>query len=183
MSVNRSFPPFVYFVRQTDGGGPVKIGCSQLPEGRLSALMTWAPYPLEIVAKLPGDETLERRFHAKFAGSHTHREWFRPSAELTLTIAQIQAGLFDIDSLPPPKLVTGSSVRPPVSENTRRGMSWKHRLRHLSNRGVNIPEEVQYAAYRWSAGRYFRDFNPHNPEDARIVEAFLAAHPPRKQAA
>lgn len=177
MSVNRSFPPYVYFVRRADGEGPVKIGCSQVPQDRLSALMTWSPYPLEILATLPGDETLERRFHAAFADAYSHREWFRPVPELIAMLALLRAGAFDVDTLPGPKVVFKPRQYSPLPEATRRGMSWTHRLRHLQNRGVEIPQEVRSSAFRWSAGRYSKDYDPHNPADAEVVEAFLANHP------
>jgi hypothetical protein len=85
--VKRGSDPSVYFVRRADGEGPVKIGCSQSPLTRLAQLTYWAPYPLVLVASVPGDEQLERRFHAKFAADHSHSEWFQPSQELSRVVA------------------------------------------------------------------------------------------------
>lgn len=177
MSVNRTFPPFVYFVRQIDAAGPVKIGCSQRPEDRLNSFMAWAPYPLRIAAKIPGDEKLERRFHARFAHLHSHREWFRAAPELEATIEAIRLGVFDVDALPAPRALTGRKNGNGWTENARRSACWTHRLRHLEARGVTVPAEVKYSARRWNAGPWHPEYDPHNPMDAQIVEAFLAEHP------
>lgn len=90
----------IYFIRAKGGFGPVKIGHSSFPPARLDALMTWAPYPLEIVATVRGGYQEERRFHSRFADTHSHREWFHPSPDLERTIEQIQLGLFDVNTLP-----------------------------------------------------------------------------------
>lgn len=177
MPAIRDTPPWVYFIRRADGVGPVKIGCSQRPEDRLSSFLQWSPYPLAIVAKMLGDEGLERRFHALFRVQHSHREWFRPSPALDLTIAQIVAGAFDLDSLPPPQIVTVTKGGMRISEESRLSMSWTHRLHWLRKRGVEIPPLVATAAFRWGAGKYYHDYDPHNPADREVVEAFLENHP------
>ena len=84
---------YVYFIRPVGQPGPVKIGCSIMPQARLEAYMTWAPHPLEIVAKVPGTCDLERVIHRCFADQHSHREWFYPSKRLTKLIADLRAGI------------------------------------------------------------------------------------------
>ena len=91
----------VYFIKPIGQQGPVKIGCSISPTGRLSTLSTWAPYPLELLAQIDGDRGIEQRFHTLFADQWLHREWFHWSAELQSVIDRINAGLFDVSSLPP----------------------------------------------------------------------------------
>jgi hypothetical protein len=113
-------PAYVYFVRRADGEGPVKIGCSSHPEVRLTQLMCWAPYPLAIAATLPGNEELEYRFHARFRHLRSHREWFHPAPELDAVIAAIQAGTFDIATLPrPARLPLADPVRAEVCTRLR----------------------------------------------------------------
>lgn len=90
----------VYFIKPIGMDGPVKIGCSRMPELRRKTLLTWSPFPLEIVAEIEGDFFLERRFHAKFLADHSHSEWFRVSNALLDTIAAVKAGTFDISTLP-----------------------------------------------------------------------------------
>lgn len=137
--------PSVYFVRRADGVGPVKIGCSEHPEGRLSTLMTWSPYPLAIVATIPGDEKLERRFHALFADSHSHREWFLPSQELEAVLTAIRAGVFDVSVLPEGKCVTAKLAKPLSEESLARSRAIRT-LKKLDRAGVDIPEHVRRAA-------------------------------------
>ena len=72
---------FVYFI------GPeallhredalVKIGYTRNnPRVRLSALQIGSPLPLVLWAYTPGNEDLERAFHATFAELRSHGEWF-----------------------------------------------------------------------------------------------------------
>lgn len=145
--------PFVYFIRRADGEGPVKIGCSQEPQNRLLALTAWSPYVLAIVASIPGDEALERRFHARFSAQHSHREWFSPSPELTLVMAQVAAGEFDVSTLPTPKRLHGGAPRPRWTEEARLNASNSHRLARLRRHGVHLPDE--FTQLLW--GRYQRD--------------------------
>lgn len=91
---------FVYFLRPIGKEGPIKIGCSYEPKDRLSGYMAWSPVPLEIVATIPGNYTVESRFHAKFEHLHSHFEWFNVGPDLTETIEAIRAGTFDVDALP-----------------------------------------------------------------------------------
>jgi len=91
---------YVYFIRAKGGGGPVKIGYSYKPTARMAILAAWSPHPLEIVATIEGAVRIECRFHAMFAHLHSHHEWFLPSPELDAVIASINAGSFDLSSLP-----------------------------------------------------------------------------------
>lgn len=82
----------IYFVRPVGSEGPVKIGYSALPARRLSALMTWSPYPLEIVVTIPGTPALERNIHDCLADLHTHREWFRSDPRLSRLMQDLRDG-------------------------------------------------------------------------------------------
>lgn len=83
---------YVYFIRPVGMDGPVKIGCSWDPEGRLATLGTWSPLPLEIALKIEGDFNTEKHLHNHFAADHSHHEWFRASAELLRVMASLKAG-------------------------------------------------------------------------------------------
>jgi hypothetical protein len=83
---------FVYFIKPIGMDGPIKIGCSVDPEIRLSNLMVWSPFPLEIVATIPGGYSLERNVHECFADAHSHKEWFRAIPRLQTFINGLQAG-------------------------------------------------------------------------------------------
>jgi hypothetical protein len=82
---------YVYFL-QPVVGGPVKIGCSYLPEHRLQMMMAWSPYPLKLLARHPGTMELERSLHRQFAAARRHGEWFDPVPELMALVERIAAG-------------------------------------------------------------------------------------------
>lgn len=107
----------VYFIKPIGIDGPVKIGCSGCPADRRRSLEEWCPFPLEVVATIPGSFAIERRFHALFADSHYHGEWFNWSAELGHVIDAVKAGTFDIASLPEGKVLR--RPRGPWSEAER----------------------------------------------------------------
>jgi hypothetical protein len=107
----------VYFIKPVGMDGPVKIGCSSSPIRRRDALATWSPFALEIIAQIEGGFKLEQRFHAKFRDQHERHEWFSWSPELAETIASVQAGSFDIDTLPEPRPL-------PSSAGNRKGRKW-----------------------------------------------------------
>lgn len=90
----------VYFIKPIDMDGPIKIGCSQSPGKRRDALQHWCPFPLEIVAEIAGDSIIEARFHRKFLRDHLRSEWFTATKELLHTIRQINAGTYDVNTLP-----------------------------------------------------------------------------------
>lgn len=92
----------VYFVRPVGQNGPVKIGCTTLIEDRMGCLQTWSPVVLEVVATMPGSYDIERRLHAMFLPDRLHGEWFNWSPAIGAVIAGVQAGAFDISSLPEP---------------------------------------------------------------------------------
>src|SRR3546814_4337127 len=110
----------VYFIRPIGQAGPVKIGCSVGPNKRRHELETWSPVPLEIVAEIDGGFDIERRFHAKFQDTHERREWFTWSQGLDDTITAINAGAFDVSTLPEPVQITQRIVIPVKTENHRK---------------------------------------------------------------
>lgn len=83
---------FVYFIKPIGADGPVKIGFSEAPKKRLEQLSVWSPVPLEVVATHPGDVMLEKKLHEYFRASHSHREWFHITPELSRLIQAISSG-------------------------------------------------------------------------------------------
>lgn len=69
----------VYFVR---GGDYIKIGYSTKWRGRMAALQTASPVPLELLHVEPGNVAKERAYHRHFKHLHSQGEWFRASCEL-----------------------------------------------------------------------------------------------------
>lgn len=171
----RRFPARVYFIKPVGMEGPVKIGCSALPERRLIDLTIWSPFPLEIVASLPGNEDLEWRFHAAFASDRSHSEWFHGSARLTAVMAAVANGTFDIDTLPPAKRLPYRTTGNNWSEFARLSASMGARIKALEDRGVAVPREIRARAFRYANGQYHGE-TPRQPEDAEAVQRFLALH-------
>lgn len=72
---------WVYFI-QARTGGPVKIGFSYSPSHRLADLQIGCPVRLQIIAKIPGTDEVERELHRELAKDRSHGEWFRPTDRL-----------------------------------------------------------------------------------------------------
>lgn len=143
---------FVYFLKPVDMDGPIKIGCSETPKGRLSTYMSWSPLKLEMVASIPGDLALERNLHECFADIHSHGEWFHAHERLTSAIDKIKRGVHVGDAVDlnrrvgkiTPKRVGGAAW----SDLTRQKMSVLARVRHALNRiGVHhqrmVPKHLE----------------------------------------
>lgn len=73
--------PVVYFI-QRGSEGPVKIGFSKNPKGRLSSLQTGIPERLHLLGVLPGGKEEEQRLHRYFAAYCIQGEWFKPAPDL-----------------------------------------------------------------------------------------------------
>lgn len=126
----------VYFIRPIGMQGPIKIGCSISPDGRRTALDNWSPFPLEIVAQIEGDFELEHRFHAHFQAHHERREWFTWSQDIEDAITAINAGVFDVETLPDPMVIScriGNKPQKRTPEQ-RLGLSYSLRISHLARR-------------------------------------------------
>lgn len=70
---------WTYFIQASDGG-PVKIGYSADPEGRLNKLSTASPYELRIIGVIDGN--VEQILHQKFKADHIRLEWYASSCNL-----------------------------------------------------------------------------------------------------
>ena len=91
MSAKPTTKGLVYFMRRSDGVGPVKIGCSQWPEKRLAMFQIWSPEPLEIVATANGTFNDERRLHRQFEQFRLHSEWFEAAPPVLAMLARVAA--------------------------------------------------------------------------------------------
>lgn len=136
--------PYVYFVRRADGEGPVKIGCSRTPALRLQSLMCWAPYRLALVATIPGDSVVERRFHALFRDQHSHSEWFEPTPELVAVMNAVAAGAFDVETLPAPRMLKQINPRPQWVKDR---VHAERGIERLAKAGVAVP--ARFVGVKW----------------------------------
>ncbi len=70
---------FIYVVL-AKGTNRLKIGwTADSTLGRLQDLQVACPFPLELLAVLPGSMLDERKFHARFRRFRVHGEWFEAS--------------------------------------------------------------------------------------------------------
>jgi hypothetical protein len=73
----------VYFIRGTNGRGPIKIGYTERRVSvRLGECAVRYPYPLEVLGTIAGEPSLERFMHRKFSYLRLRGEWFEPADEL-----------------------------------------------------------------------------------------------------
>lgn len=77
---DRTARSYVYFCQATHGG-PIKIGIATNPTSRLRELQAASPYPLRMLAIIPGTHTQERRLHEHFSEWRLHGEWFDERAD------------------------------------------------------------------------------------------------------
>lgn len=175
----------VYFIRPIGQRGPVKIGCANFPLKRLDDLMAWSPFPLEVVATVDGDLSLERRLHGIFAASHTHKEWFAPSVELDSLIGELKRGtpIGDCIDLNAPL----AEFRNPRkrSDESRKRMSYSGRLRWAFQRlkasdavADCTPPDIYGIMDRWSGWGRKESVPPTAAEFLRLEEVIAdpAAH-------
>lgn len=69
---------WVYFI-QAGKNGAVKIGWTRQPDRRFRALQTSQHSQLRFLGVIPGDRTLERQLHQRFAVHRMKGEWFKRS--------------------------------------------------------------------------------------------------------
>lgn len=79
-SAKKRADEIVYFLR---AGDFVKIGkATGSPDNRVSQLKTGCPFPIEVMATMPGGLDVESQLHKRFAGIRAHGEWFHATHEL-----------------------------------------------------------------------------------------------------
>ncbi len=77
----------IYFLGGTRGY--VKIGFTANLAERIRDLQVACPVQLKLLAHTPGNTTIEREYHARFAGSRTFGEWFKITPSLRAEIARL----------------------------------------------------------------------------------------------
>jgi hypothetical protein len=87
---------YVYCIGERESAYGVKIGYSTNPEARVVELQTGNPRTLVLLAKIRGDEELERRFHTQYRALNICGEWFRPAA-LLLSAFRLKTSLVETE--------------------------------------------------------------------------------------
>lgn len=170
----------VYFMRPVGMEGPVKIGCSWLPAERLEQLAVWSPFPLEVVAAVPGNFALELNIHQCLADLHSHHEWFRADPKISAIIAKLQAGVAIGDAMDLTDRQPSTKYPQYCSPETRKhrryaiGLSAAARKLSTETHWFDLPADVNRVLRRWcKTGRGAEGRWPTDAEFARM-DAVLA---------
>lgn len=160
----------VYFLRPVGLPGPVKIGCSIAPEGRLATIAAWSPIRLEIVAIVDGGHELEVALHKRFAHLALHGEWFGVDADLQAVIDQAIAG--EPISLDGPVGHNVARVAANLKSQLARqiGDAERHAFGFRLNWGDARPEEFKKIMLAWH-GPFAP---PPNAEQQQVIAAYIA---------
>jgi hypothetical protein len=100
---------FVYFIQAQGPKGPIKIGVSLNPKGRLSALQTAHHEELVLLGVVPCALHFEKELHFRLKESHLRGEWYKPTPEVLAEVQKAkppdfvaQLSLPKVSSTPPP---------------------------------------------------------------------------------
>lgn len=155
---------YLYFIKPVGMDGPIKIGYSEKPIGRLMTLSVWSPFVLELMGTAPGGSREENFLHQRFAHLHTHREWFNSSPLLRRTIERIIAG----------ESVQNACVEIPKAgdiKNQKRRVVTPERQRF-----IDYGRKIRKAAFpRVEDGCYYQ-----HPEIRKIMDAWQGDYGHRK---
>lgn len=72
--------------------GKIKIGCSNDPAARIASVGEWIPFPITLMATMPGGYAMESAIHRMFDDEWSHGEWFNTSSRLLDFIAGVAEG-------------------------------------------------------------------------------------------
>lgn len=94
--MNAALPTYLYAIGRPEG--PVKIGISNGPNGRLIALQTGCPFSLQIIHTVPigtFDQARkhERAIHDIYAGDRLAGEWFNIDGEQAIEAIETELEL------------------------------------------------------------------------------------------
>lgn len=180
---------FVYFMKPCGMDGPIKIGFSYSPRGRLEVLSVWSPFPLEIIGAVPGVYDDEQFLHRCFAQSHHHREWFHSTPSLRETIDEIIAA-GSVEAVRG-KISPVGTIRGKVgihrSAEMKRWQSYYMKVgwaeKRLRKRGEDtnwcVPDDVRAILRKWRIDPVGKDIRPPLQSELDRLDEYLedpAAH-------
>jgi hypothetical protein len=154
----------VYFMKPKGKSGPIKIGCSHVPEERLESLSAWSPYPLEIIGTVPGDFPDESYLHRCLADHHLHREWFKAASIVLDTIRKVLAA-GSVEGVRSDILPVGGirrTTRRKRTDDEKKRFSYSRRVSFCEDRTRKIqrdrwkaPDDIHRILNTWSGYRYW----------------------------
>lgn len=176
----------IYFFKPVGLDGPIKIGFSHRPIGRLAQYASWSPVRLEMIGFVPAQPEDENFLHQCFADIHSHNEWFFATTALRLAIARILAvGSIAIARetlFPVGNIRTGRTNRSPEQ---RRKSSYAHRLSWATRKlrketpdqilAFSEPAEIRQIMDRWNGNhRAGAASRPPSPAEIARLDDYLA---------
>jgi predicted dienelactone hydrolase len=108
---------FVYFLSSADR---VKVGYSVEPARRISALSTASPFPIVVIATIPGTEAEERAIHRGLSSSRRYGEWFERTSEVETLLAAVTSKL--VTTGDEAAAFVGGSIRPAAGSGSFEGI-------------------------------------------------------------
>ena len=117
----------VYFIKNTVTGN-IKIGYSEDPDRRFTALQGGSDCKLEILVSVPGDFITEKQYHRLFAKDRLSGEWFTASDALKACVNRL------IDKFPTAEIILPAFPRTVEEEVDWRYKSRSKGLKHFENR-------------------------------------------------
>lgn len=162
----------VYFIR---AGGNVKIGTTQSLSSRISQLQTGCAEPLEVLASVVGDRTLEAHYHEVFAADRKEGEWFEATPAL-LEVA-LQLATYGEDALPKGFAPEVKVRVQPTAEHealARMPQEWAKKLIRMEWQKVgNIEIAMRRLARRYNVPYYVLwDLRYRPPKDTSVLTYF-----------
>lgn len=94
----------IYFAASPKEHALIKIGISRKPDARIAGLSAGCPFPVKIIAQIPGTYAVEKNLHRKFSEIRVRGEWFRTDKLLMSFISTtVKVGKFSPDLFEAPK--------------------------------------------------------------------------------
>jgi hypothetical protein len=87
----------VYFAERD---GKIKIGIAQNATDRISALRNGSAEPLNLIAAVPGNHSLERALHKKLRQHRINGEWFKDCRDVRAAIQNSINNFGEADHMP-----------------------------------------------------------------------------------
>lgn len=97
MTWKYDLPNQIYFMRAEFGDRPIKIGVANDPMARAKKIHAMCPFPISLVATVPGNIYDEKLIQRHFRAHRIRGEWFNPAPEILDFISTVQsAGMLPV---------------------------------------------------------------------------------------
>jgi T5orf172 domain len=165
---------YVYFAV---AGSMVKIGCSNLPERRLTQIAEWVPFKVHLAATMPGGFDVEAALHRMFDHAWSHLEWFHATPDLMAFIGRVAAGLPVAIVAPDPEVPSfraegirqKKALTRKLSAAEKRVFGFEYHRDILARRAKTVPHVVE-AVDSYS----LPNIHAPSPHAVDVIETYIA---------